>query len=86
MSDVICPLPLQHHYTDVFEEGIKAMGASVTTFHDMAVLEAESYEKVLEVLSSEEYLSVGIPDEAKFLDRSKCVLFPGTLIRFIDKN
>lgn len=70
----------------MFEEAIKATGGSITAFQGLAVFEAESFEKVMEVFSSQEYLSASIPDEANFLDRPKCVLFPATLIPFFDNS
>ena len=62
------------------------MGFSLPTWRGIAVFEAESYEKILEVFTSQEYQNIGFPDEQNFLDRSKTVFFPGTLITYIDKN
>ncbi|KAI0738715.1 hypothetical protein C8Q80DRAFT_1124814 [Daedaleopsis nitida] len=78
----------QHHYNHAFDAGILAIGAATTsTFKGMAVFEAESYEKIFQVIGSDEYSSVvGPADEANFMDRSKTVFMPGTLISFINKN
>lgn len=62
------------------------MGFATSAFHGIALFEAESYEKILEVFTSQEYQNIGFPDEQNFLDRSKTVFFPGTLITYIDKN
>ena len=76
----------QHHYTDVFEAGAKAMGYDTPLYRGIAVFEAESYEKIMEVFQSEEYQRVSRPDESSFLDRSKTCFCPGTIITYIDKK
>ena len=76
----------QHHYTDVFEAGAKGMGYDTPLYRGIAVFEAESYEKIMEVFQSEEYQRVSRPDESSFLDRSKTCFCPGTIITYIDKK
>lgn len=54
-------------------------------FDGLAIFEAESYDKIIEVFTSEEYKKNAIPDEEKFLDRSKIICFPADLVTVIDK-
>ncbi|KAK7033229.1 EthD domain-containing protein [Favolaschia claudopus] len=51
----------------------------------MAIFEAESYDKILEIFQSEEYQKTVNPDADKFLDRPKCQLLPLSLVTVIDK-
>ena len=60
------------------------MGFDVPSYHGLAVFEAESYDKIMEIFASEEYNTIGLPAEQKFLDRSKTAFVPGTIITFID--
>ncbi|KAI0718985.1 hypothetical protein C8T65DRAFT_706632 [Cerioporus squamosus] len=76
----------QHHYTDKFEAGAKAMGFDIPPYRGLAIFEAESYEKVMEVFTSEEYARLCEPDEKHYLDRAKTGFFPGSIITYIDKK
>lgn len=48
-----------------------------TPFWGMCVFEAESYDKIIEVLSHPEYMHRVFPDEKNFLDRSKSQVISG---------
>lgn len=48
----------------------------------MAIFEAESYDKIMEVLTHPEYLRTVSPDEPNMLDRSKSQIFAGTTNTF----
>ncbi|KAI0633462.1 hypothetical protein C8Q77DRAFT_1217856 [Trametes polyzona] len=77
----------QHHYNNSFEAGIAANGYALPQeYRGVAVFEAESYEKILEVFLSEEYKRLAYDDELNFLDRSKSVFLPGSLITYIDRS
>ena len=52
----------------------------------MAVFEAESYEKLLEVFSHPDYQSVVYPDEKLILDRSRSQVIAGQFATFVDKT
>ena len=52
----------------------------------MAILEAESMEKILEVFTSEEYKTVVVPDEGKLFDRSKTQMLPGYVAHCIERE
>ena len=56
--------------------------AQATTFWGMAIFEAESYDKIMEVLTHPEYLRTVGPDELNMLDRSKSQIFAGTTNTF----
>jgi hypothetical protein len=64
------------------------MGSSTQacTFYGMAVFEAESYEKLLEVFSHPEYQRVVFPDEKVILDRSKSQIVAGQYATFLDET
>ncbi|KAI8994043.1 hypothetical protein BD414DRAFT_411737 [Trametes punicea] len=76
----------QHHYTTAFDEAFKAVGFDLVPYRGLAIFEAESYEKLLEVFGSEEYKRVIVPDEAKFLDRPKTGFFIGPIVDYIDRT
>ena len=48
----------------------------------MAIFEAESYDKIIEVLTHPEFVRTVQPDEANIMDRSKCQIFAGTTNTF----
>lgn len=61
-----------------------AMGSpEKTPFWGLVTFEAESYEKINEVLNHPEYLRVVFPDEQKILDRSKSVILAGEYATFL---
>ena len=43
----------------------------------MAIFEAESYEKIIEVFTHPDYLRIVVPDEEKFFDRAKSTMIGG---------
>ena len=49
----------------------------------IAVFEAESYEKIIEVFTSPDYARVVVPDEEKFFDRTKTSTVAGGFATFI---
>lgn len=63
------------------------MGSSpqASTFYGMAIFEAESYEKLLQVFSDPEYRRVVFPDEKTILDRTKSQVVAGQYATFVDK-
>lgn len=56
------------------------MGFPVPDFDGMAIFEGESYEKIMEVFTNEEYNRVVVPDEENFLDRKASVAVPLDLV------
>lgn len=70
----------------MFEQGAAALGFSLPTHHGLALFEADSYEKIMEVFTSEEYQTAALAKEENYLDRSKTIFFPGSLVTFIDKK
>ncbi|KAJ7261845.1 hypothetical protein B0H12DRAFT_1013346 [Mycena haematopus] len=51
----------------------------------IAIFEAESYEKISEVIQNEEYQKILVPDGDNFLDVQNCQMLPLDLITFLDK-
>lgn len=43
----------------------------------VAIFEAETLEKILEIFTDEDYLRIAVPDEEKFVDRSGFHLLAG---------
>lgn len=57
----------------------------VPDFDGLAIFEAESYDKIMAVFSSEEYQEKAVKDEEKFLDRSRIFCFPADLATVTEK-
>ncbi|KAF5385132.1 hypothetical protein D9615_000971 [Tricholomella constricta] len=53
-----------------------AMGLTAPDWDGFAVFDAESYDKLFEVFSSEEYAKIAVPDEENFIDRPKFQILP----------
>ena len=52
--------------------------------YGIAIFEAESAEKVMELMQDPEYIQTIFPDEDKFFDKSKMEVIVGTVATFID--
>ena len=50
----------------------------------MAIFEASSYQKIFEVFMDDDYKKIVVPDEEKFLDKSKSLAFPADVISVFD--
>ena len=50
----------------------------------MAIFEAVSWDKLTEVFTDQEYIDKVIPDEEKFLDRSRSQAFPSNMVDVFD--
>ena len=76
-----------HLDNDLNQTLASAMGSSpqASTFYGMAIFEAESYEKLLEVFSHPDYQRVVYPDEKVILDRSRSQVVAGQYATFVDK-
>ena len=56
---------------------LAAKGKPATQDYDgLVVLEAESYEKILEIFDDEDYKRLAVPEEGEFVDRSATRLVP----------
>ena len=63
--------------------GVSAGGSA---FWGMAVFEAESWEKLLEVFSHPEYARVVYPDEQHILDRERTQIFAGEFATILERS
>ena len=54
-----------------------ALGSEQTSFWGLVTFEAESYDKITEVLSSPEYTKLVYPDEKNVIDRTKSQVLAG---------
>lgn len=73
------------HFNPTQNELIAQTGVATTPFYGMAIFEAESFEKLIEVFTDAEYLAVVVPDEDNFFDRTKSPLISGEFTTFLDK-
>lgn len=82
------PYILQFHFNGTVNAELRPKGdsASLTPYFGMAIFEAESYEKLLEVFQDPEYLGRVRDDEDKFFDRNLSELVAGGLVTVIDKQ
>lgn len=64
---------------------LAAQGGPRAPYYGIAIFEAESFEKIVEVFTSEEYLRVVVPDEEKFFDRAKSTMVGGPFAEIISK-
>ena len=55
---------------------MKEAGATNIEADGIAIFEAASYEKIFEVFADDDYKKIVIPDEERFLDRSKFTALP----------
>ncbi|KAG5644109.1 hypothetical protein DXG03_009128 [Asterophora parasitica] len=70
----------QAHVNDKFVKAPLALGLTESDWDGLVVLDGESYEKLFEVFSSEEYAKIVAPDEENFLDRAKVQILPLDLV------
>lgn len=63
---------------------MKELGLAVVECDGIAIFEAPSYEKIFECFSDDDYKKVIVPDEEKFLDRSRTVAFPMDIVPIFD--
>ncbi|KAI0633464.1 hypothetical protein C8Q77DRAFT_1073323 [Trametes polyzona] len=56
-----------------------------TQFRGIAIFEATSIDKILEIFEDEEYLRVVVPDEQEFFDPEKAQILAGPFASIIDK-
>lgn len=75
----------QYHRNAQLAESLKQAGFPMPDFDGLAVFEAESHEKILDVFTSEEYRTKAVPDEERFLDRGRTTCFPADLVTVIEK-
>jgi hypothetical protein len=61
---------------------LDAMPYPAAPWDGLAIFEAESYEKIIEVFGSEEYQRIVYPDEAAFLNVEKRQLFAADIVSF----
>ncbi|KAI0093342.1 hypothetical protein BDY19DRAFT_421693 [Irpex rosettiformis] len=76
----------QYHLHQPTIQILTAQGVTPVSFYGVAIFEAVSMEKVLEVFTSDEYNTIVVPDEDKFFDRTKTQLLPGYLARFVEDS
>ncbi|KAG6860676.1 hypothetical protein C0995_008668 [Termitomyces sp. Mi166 len=59
------------------------MGIKAPDWDGVLILDGESFDKIFEVFTSEEYQRVVAPDEANFVNRAECQLLPVGVITTI---
>ncbi|KAJ6571269.1 hypothetical protein B0H19DRAFT_1064384 [Mycena capillaripes] len=76
----------QAHVNDGMLQSIVGAGLQVAEWDGMAILEGESYEKLMEIFKSEEFVKLLKPDVEKYTDVSELRLMPLDIITAIDKH
>ncbi|KAF9007799.1 hypothetical protein BDZ89DRAFT_1079233 [Hymenopellis radicata] len=74
----------QMHVNDETNALLKGMGALTCDWDGIAIVEGASFETILSILSSGEYLKVLVPDDEGYLDRAKTTVVPLNFGTFID--
>ncbi|PBK69045.1 hypothetical protein ARMSODRAFT_957358 [Armillaria solidipes] len=75
----------QMHVNDETNALLKQMGAPTCDWDGIAIMEGESFEKILSITTNEEYERVIVLDELGFLDREKTQVVPLNFGVFIDR-
>ena len=75
---------LQVHVDEGVSTKLKEMGLGLLEADGMAIFEAISWDKLLEVFQDQEYQNVVVPDEEKFIDRKKALAFPSSVVPVFD--
>ncbi|KAJ6591356.1 hypothetical protein B0H10DRAFT_2036612 [Mycena sp. CBHHK59/15] len=75
----------QTYANDRFLEKFRAAGMKTAEFDAVAVLESESYEKIFEVMASEEYAQKLAHLQTAFLDPDSLQWLPVDVVPIIDK-
>ncbi|KAI0700881.1 hypothetical protein BC835DRAFT_1265684 [Cytidiella melzeri] len=74
-----------HFDIDVNSNLSAAMNTAPSPYWGMCVFEAESYEKITEVLSHPEYTRVVFPDEKNFIDRGRSQVISGKFVTVFER-
>ena len=67
-------------------DSLRKDGRAVADYDGIVVLEAESEEKIQELMQDKEYLEKLVPDEAEFTERSTFTVFPANILTIMDKK
>ena len=67
----------QFHLNQELNQTFAEQGVTALPHYGMAIFEAETYEKILEVFAHPDYTSIVVPDELKFMNRMKSSLVAG---------
>ncbi|KAH9886751.1 hypothetical protein C8Q73DRAFT_839875 [Cubamyces lactineus] len=78
---IVLATPKEDSTLTALTDGVTGWGAIAGSvlpkFGGVAILEAESPEKIVEIFQDEEYLRVVAPDEGKFCDRTGLYILAG---------
>ncbi|KAJ7749714.1 hypothetical protein B0H16DRAFT_1551135 [Mycena metata] len=75
----------QAHANTAALQSLQAAGLKALEGDGMVIFEAESYEKIIEVMRSDDYQKIVIPDAEKFMDLGESQVLPVDLVTLIDK-
>lgn len=70
----------QAHAHDKYIAAREALGVPSSDWDGLVILDGESYDKLFEIFTSEEYARIVAPDEGNFIDRPKCQLMALDLV------
>ncbi|KAL9126145.1 MAG: hypothetical protein Q9217_004756 [Psora testacea] len=74
----------QSHYSREALEHVQSDGVPMADFDGLATIEAASFDKLMEVFADQEYKNVVIPNEEKFMDRKRTMMFPANIVNIFD--
>ncbi|KAF5365114.1 hypothetical protein D9758_011026 [Tetrapyrgos nigripes] len=75
----------QLHVNQKTRKLFQSLGVASIDCDGAALFEAESYEKIFELINDSQFQAIAIPDEEKFIDRSKTRMIPLDFVGFLDK-
>lgn len=76
--------PNQAHNNTEALQHLKDTGFPNLEADGMAIFEASSYKKIFEVFTDDDYKKIVVPDEEKFLNKSKSLGFPADIVPGFD--
>ncbi|KII84840.1 hypothetical protein PLICRDRAFT_45646 [Plicaturopsis crispa FD-325 SS-3] len=77
---------LKYEQCFVHSDTVRAFGLPAVDYDGIGIVEAESFAKIAEIISDEEFTRIIPQDEEKFLDRAATRPFPLNIATVLDKN
>ncbi|THH28519.1 hypothetical protein EUX98_g5670 [Antrodiella citrinella] len=76
----------QYHFNQTVNAQLAALGTHLPSAHGLAILEAESLDKLMEIFADPEFAEKVAPDEERFLDRTLTEAAATNYVTFVDKS
>ena len=75
----------QFHFNMPYNEELAKLGLFKSEHYGVAILESDSEQKIIDILSDPDYINIIQPDQDKFFDRSMMEAILGKSAVFFDK-